>query len=173
MLALALATSSLHPWTLTNFKSTAGLGFLPFSWAGGGTPTKMNPRPNQPATIEKRVLFRVKAGRILLFPNVPSENNQHLWAKWGEVVDATHPVLRAIVALTGHNVTLISEADLKPGEQPVSRMHSSVKAKMKEWDEREATRVVRATTAAASKAKTMGVDPNSLPKLGRDIHVGT
>lgn len=110
----------------------------------------------------------MKAGRTLLFPNVPSENNQHLWAKWGEAVDATHPVLRSIVDHTAHNVTPITEADLKPGEQPVARMHASVRARMKEWDEREATRVARATTAAASKAKTMGIDPSSLPKLGRE-----
>lgn len=127
----------------------------------------MNPRSNQAPVQTKaaRSLFRVKSGRVLLFPNVPTENNQHLWARAGEVVDATHPALRAIINRAPHNVLEITEAGLAPGEEPVKRLHASVKHEMKAWDEREATRVARATSAAAAKAKGLGVDPSALPRL--------
>jgi len=133
--------------------------------------------------LKARKLYRVKPGRALVFPGVPTENNQHLWARGGEVVDATHPLLARIVELTPHLVAEIDEAELTrledlaakaaevQGRKPVAilslRMHASMKVKIREYDVREKEKPAREAANATAKAERLGVDPKTLPKATR------
>lgn len=123
-------------------------------------------------------LFLVKDGRALIFPDVPPDvSNAHLWARSGEVVDASHPVLLAIAEQFPHKVKEITEADLRkmesqaaaakpPRQSPVSaRLHPSIKARIRDYDAGNTSKAKKLSTAAAEKAKSAGVDPAKLPSL--------
>ena len=83
-----------------------------------------------------RKLYKVKPGRVLIFHGVTQEQNRHVWALGGQVVDATHPILEAIVKAVSHNTEPITEQDLakleaeaarnrKPSPSPQLRTRSS------------------------------------------------
>lgn len=118
-------------------------------------------------TAQARRLFLVKPGRVLLFPGISRDGNQHLWAKGGDVVDATHPILAAIVAKVEQNVEPLAESALN-GRAVNARLHPAIAAKMKEYDTRERTRPQREAEKATAKAQRLGTDPKALPKATRE-----